>query len=141
MLVNFDEILDKILQFFFHEFLEKVINFLSLIFTRFLDFLLNFILRFSKKKKEQETFGVLHQSANFLIVNKKHDVLLNSNDKSKNTVTSQLKKLFPDVLSPEVSDFFFAHRLDFATSGILCIPLNRKTCQEVREIPKSRISS
>lgn len=133
MLVNFDELLDKILQFLFHELFEKVINFLSIIFTRFLDFLLNFILRFSKKKKEQETFNVLHQSSNFLIVNKKHDVLLNSNDKSKITVTSQLKKMFPDVLSPEVSDFFFAHRLDFATSGILCIPLNRKACQEVWE--------
>lgn len=135
VLVNFDELLDKILQFFFHELFEKVVNFLSLVFTRFLDFLLNFISRFSrfKKKKQLETFSVLLQGSNFLIVNKKHDVLLNSNDKSKNTVTSQLKLQFPDTLSPEVADFFFAHRLDFATSGILCIPLNRKACQEVWE--------
>lgn len=135
VLVNFDELLDKALQFFFHEFFEKVVNFLSLICTRFIDFLLNFILRFSrfKKKKEIETFTVLLQG-NFLIINKKHDVLLNSNDKSKNTVTSQLKLQFPDILSPEIADFFFAHRLDFATSGILCIPLNRKACQEVREL-------
>lgn len=135
ILVNFDELLDKFLQFFFHELFEKIANFLSLIVTRFIDFLLNFILRFSKKKKEQETFSVLHQSSNFLIVNKKHDVLLTSNslDKSKNTVTSQLRKNFPDILSPEVSDFFFAHRLDFATSGILCIPVNRKACQEVKK--------
>lgn len=131
VLVNFDEIFDKVIQFFFHELFEKVVNFLSLVFTRFLDFLLNFILRFSKKKKEQETFNVLLQSSNFLIVNKKHDVLINSNDKSKKTVNSQLKLQFPDVLSPEVTDFFFAHRLDFATSGILCIALNRKACQEV----------
>ena len=80
-LVNFEELLDKVLQFFFHELVNKLVNFLSLVFTRFLDFFLNFILRFSKKKKEQETFSVLHESGNFLIVNKKPDVLIRSNDK------------------------------------------------------------
>lgn len=91
MLVNFDEILDKVLQFFFHELFRKVINFLVAIFTRFFDFLFNFILRFSKNRtKDAETFYVLYQNCNFLIVNKRHDVLLNSNDKSKNTVTSQV---------------------------------------------------
>lgn len=131
MIVNFEELLDKILQFFFHELFHKIVNFLSLIFTRFFDFLFSIVLRFNKKKKDQETFQVLYQSSNFLIVNKKHDVLLNSNDKSKNTVTSQLKTLYSDVLAPEITEFFFAHRLDFATSGILCIPLNRKAFQEL----------
>lgn len=131
MLVNLEEIFDKVLQFFFHELFHKVVNFLTLIFTRFFDFLFSIILRFNKKKKDQETFQTLYQSSNFLIVNKKHDVLLNSNDKSKNTVTSQLKTLFSDILAPEITEFFFAHRLDFATSGILCIPLNRKAFQEL----------
>lgn len=131
MLVNLEELIDKVLQFFFHEFLHKVIAFLTLVFTRFFDFLFSIVLRFNKKKKDQETFTSLYQSSNFLIVNKKHDVLLNSNDKSKNTVTSQLKILYADVLAPEITEFFFAHRLDFATSGILCIPLNRKAFQEL----------
>lgn len=132
MLVSFEEILDKVLQFFFHELFRKVVAFLSLIFTRFFDFLFSIVLRFNKKNKDQEkTFQVLYQSSNFLIVNKKHDVLLNSNDKSKNTVTSQMKTCYSDILAPEVTEFFFGHRLDFATSGILCVPLNRKAFQEL----------
>lgn len=131
MIVNFEEILDKVLQFFFHELLHKIANFLTVIFTRFFDFLFSICLRFNKKKKDQETFQMLYQSSNFLIINKKHDVLLNSNDKSKITVTSQLKTVHPDCLAPEITEFFFAHRLDFATSGILCIPLNRKAFQEL----------
>jgi 23S rRNA-/tRNA-specific pseudouridylate synthase len=132
MLFNFEELLDKIFQFIFHELFHKFADFFTAIFIRFFDFLFSIVLRFSKKKKEQETFSeILYQSGNFLIVNKKHDVLLNSNDKSKNTVTSQLKKAYPDLLAPEISEFFFAHRLDFATSGILCTPLNRKAFQEL----------
>lgn len=133
MIVNFEEIFDKVLQFFFHELFNKVVNFLALIFTRFFDFLFSIVLRFNKKKKEQETFVSLYQSSNYLIVNKKHDVLLSSNDKSKNTVTSQLKTIYANHLAPEITEFFFAHRLDFPTSGILCIPLNRKAFQELWE--------
>lgn len=127
MFVNFEIILDKVLQFICHELFHKIVNFLTIIFNRFFDFLFTIFLRFNKKKKDQETFQTLYQSSNFLIVNKKHDVLLNSNDKSKNTVTSQLKSQYP-----EVTEFFFApHRLDFATSGLLLIPLNGKAFQEL----------
>lgn len=68
MLVSFEEILDKVIQFFFHELFRKVVLFL----TRFFDFLFSIVLRFNKKKKDQETFQVLYQSSNFLVVNKKH---------------------------------------------------------------------
>lgn len=135
MLVNFEEVLDKVLQLIFHGLFEKIIAWLTVLFTRLLDFLLQICTNFSKKNKMIETFQLLHQSGNFLIINKKHDVLLNSNDKSKNTVTSQLKSLYPDVLSSEITEFFFAHpaRLDFATSGILCFPLNRRAFTEIWE--------
>lgn len=140
MIINFEEIFDKVLQFFFHELFRKVVDFLTIAvsflwhcvdFTRFFDFLFSLVLRFKRKNDKKETFHTLYQSSNFLIVNKKHDVLLNSNDKSKNTVTSQLKTLYADSLAPEISEFFFAHRLDFATSGLLTIPLNRKAFQEL----------
>lgn len=135
MLVNVEEILDKIMQYFFHELLHKVTSFLATIFTRFIDFLLSICLRLTflkRKTKNDDLFSVLYQSSNFLIVNKKHDVLLNSNDKSKNTVTSQMRLRWMDLLAPEMgAEFFFAHRLDFATSGILCCPLNRKAFQEL----------
>lgn len=59
MLVNFEEIFDKVLQFFCHELFHKIVNFLAILFTRFFDFLFSLVLRFNKKKKDQETFQVL----------------------------------------------------------------------------------
>lgn len=45
---------------------------------------------------------------------------------------SLLKKQYPELANETLThDFYFAHRLDFATSGILLIPLNRTTCAEV----------
>jgi 23S rRNA-/tRNA-specific pseudouridylate synthase len=44
----------------------------------------------------------------------------------------QLKHQFSDILAPEITgQFYFSHRLDFATSGILCAPLNRKAFTEL----------
>ena len=41
----------------------------------------------------------------------------------------QIKKLFPDLANPNLQhDFYFVHRLDYATSGIICIPLHKKAC-------------
>jgi 23S rRNA-/tRNA-specific pseudouridylate synthase len=41
----------------------------------------------------------------------------------------QLRKLFPDLVNPNLQhDFYFVHRLDYATSGIICIALHKKAC-------------
>lgn len=138
MFVNFDEFLDKLLQFLLHEVYEKLIHFLVIFFNRIylglVDLFWHIFNRkyFCKAKKSKENdLEILNQSCNFLIINKLHDTLLNSNDKSKNsTVSSKLKKNFPDLLV-DYQDFFFANRLDFATSGILLVPLNRKSITEV----------
>lgn len=35
-------------------------------------------------------------------------------------------------------DFYFVHRLDYATSGLLCIPLNKKRCAELSQLFEKR---
>lgn len=46
-----------------------------------------------------------------------------------------MRKQFPEYVQDNLThDFYFAHRLDFATSGILCIPLNKNACKEVCQV-------
>lgn len=55
--------------------------------------------------------------------------MINSNDCTKRTVQTILRKQLPDLCNPKLThEFYFAHRLDFSTSGILCIPLHKKAC-------------
>lgn len=48
---------------------------------------------------------------------------------SQITVQTILRRDHPDLVDESLEhDFYFAHRLDFATSGILCLPLNKIAC-------------
>ena len=90
---------------------------------------------------------VVHSSHNFLVCNKRYDVLINSDDKKikvnqcilfhgeihvhlkcwKVTLEHQIRKLFPYLADPRlVHGFYFVHRLDYATSGVICIAKNKK---------------
>lgn len=41
----------------------------------------------------------------------------------------QLCKAFPTLANPNLRHgFYFAHRLDYATSGVICIALHKKAC-------------
>jgi 23S rRNA-/tRNA-specific pseudouridylate synthase len=105
-------------------------------------FIIFLVLINREKKNKDEILEILHQSANFIVINKKPDILINSNDKSKKTVQSILKKQFPELAEDRlVHDFYFTHRLDFATSGILCIPTNKKACSEIQEVFEQQKSS
>ncbi|XP_076039914.1 RNA pseudouridylate synthase domain-containing protein 1-like isoform X2 [Oratosquilla oratoria] len=70
---------------------------------------------------------VIHQSPHYIIVNKHYDVLINSNCfDDKVTVQAQVRRLFPKLANPRLGhEFLFIHRLDFATSGLLCIPVHK----------------
>lgn len=40
---------------------------------------------------------------------------------------SILSKLYPSLVNPKLRHYFhFVHRLDFVTSGVLCLALNKK---------------
>ncbi|XP_069680710.1 RNA pseudouridylate synthase domain-containing protein 1-like [Periplaneta americana] len=73
---------------------------------------------------------IIYKSQNFLVINKRHDIVINSDDPSvKISLQIQLKELFPDLVNPNLQhDFYFVHRLDYATSGVICIALHKKAC-------------
>merc|ERR1711928_16403 len=54
--------------------------------------------------------------------------MINSNDRNiKVTLEHQIRKLFPSLADPKlVHGFYFVHRLDYATSGAICIAKHKK---------------
>ncbi|ODN02898.1 RNA pseudouridylate synthase domain-containing protein 1 [Orchesella cincta] len=78
--------------------------------------------------KTLDDIEILHDSPHFLIVNKSCDVILNHYDRTV-TVEKQLERLYPDLVNPSLKmSFYFCHRLDYSTSGVLCIAKHKKAC-------------
>lgn len=84
---------------------------------------------------------ILHSDNNYLIVNKPYDVRMDGDHDV--TVLSLIHKHFgSDPLPP----IHFAHRLDYATSGVLCCALNKKAIRtacglfEKREVRKQYLA-
>lgn len=71
---------------------------------------------------------VMYQSPNYILINKRYDVLINSDSpEDEVTVQTQLRRIFPDLANPRLGhEFMFAHRLDYATSGLMCISVHKK---------------
>ncbi|KAK2587481.1 hypothetical protein KPH14_003185 [Odynerus spinipes] len=67
----------------------------------------------------------------FLVVQKPYDMFINSNNPDrKNTLQLVLKEMLPNLANPTLShEFHFVHRLDYATSGIICIALNKRSAR------------
>ncbi|KAK8727500.1 hypothetical protein OTU49_009586 [Cherax quadricarinatus] len=76
---------------------------------------------------------IVHQSCHYIVVNKRYDVLINSDSSvDEVTVQTQLRQLFPHLASQKLGhEFRFAHRLDFSTSGLLCVALHRSAAAAV----------
>lgn len=71
---------------------------------------------------------VLHRSAHFLVVDKPADLVINTQKTHEHPVTVEtlLRRQCPELVDPAVEHGFrFCHRLDFATSGVLCLALTR----------------
>lgn len=58
------------------------------------------------------------------------------------SVQTLLKRQFPDLANHSLGhDFYFVHRLDYATSGLLCIPLTKTRCAQLsRQFEKRQIT-
>lgn len=71
---------------------------------------------------------VVYHSPHYIVINKRYDVLINSDSPDDEvTVQTQLRRLFPDLANPKLGhEFMFAHRLDYATSGLMCISVHKK---------------
>ncbi|XP_044009085.1 RNA pseudouridylate synthase domain-containing protein 1-like [Aphidius gifuensis] len=69
---------------------------------------------------------ILHHSNDYLVVDKPYDMLINSDDDDKSTLQTETRNLLPNTANPDLRhDFYFVHRLDYATSGVICLALNK----------------
>lgn len=76
---------------------------------------------------------VLYQTDNYMVIDKQYDIVINSNDSRESDVTvqNQLRSNFPQLSSNKLKhDFHFVHRLDYSTSGALCIALTKTAARE-----------
>lgn len=93
------------------------------------------------KVRENKDLEVLHVSQNFIIVNKMFDIAINSNTPETQPVTiaTMLNYRFPHLYDPAVQfGFRFCHRLDYSTSGVLCVALNKAAANKCQAIFQSR---
>ena len=85
---------------------------------------------------------ILVETPNYVIINKHYDLCINGEKEllvHGRTVASLLSGQRPDLVDHHVcSGFRFPHQLDYATSGALCITLNKKTTSEAAKLFKER---
>ncbi|XP_008478591.1 RNA pseudouridylate synthase domain-containing protein 1-like [Diaphorina citri] len=88
-----------------------------------------FIIR-KKLKPNNQLIEVLHQNDNYLVVNKPYDLLINSDESDKeDTLHLRLEEQFPTLVCKDVKfSFYFPHRLDYSTSGLMVLALNKTAC-------------
>jgi 23S rRNA-/tRNA-specific pseudouridylate synthase len=96
----------------------------------------------SAKNEPLQILPILVETPNYVIVNKPYDLCINGEKellKHGQTVASLLSLQRPDLTDNGVcSGFRFPHQLDYATSGALCITLNKKTTREAVKLFKER---
>jgi len=52
-----------------------------------------------------------------------------------------LRKKYPHLVNDELEhSFYFVHRLDYVTSGVLCLALNKQACATASAAMQKRIS-
>lgn len=113
---------------------------------------------------------VLFKSDDYIIVNKPEDVFVNNHDKEvsapvlvfhprstvvcswdvverllfdfqRPSVDLMLGKKYPHLVNDKLEfGFYFVHRLDYVTSGVLCLALNKRACAAASTAMQKRIS-
>lgn len=75
---------------------------------------------------------VLHQSENFLAVDKMADLVMNTNPGDERlSLFDQIKHRFPHLHQPGLGHgFYVLHRLDYSTSGVLVVPLSKEAATQ-----------
>ncbi|XP_043592333.1 RNA pseudouridylate synthase domain-containing protein 1-like isoform X3 [Bombus pyrosoma] len=65
---------------------------------------------------------------------------INSNNREKkDTLQFELKKILPKLVNPNLfHEFHFVHRLDYVTSGVICIALNKKAARAASNVFEAR---
>jgi len=75
---------------------------------------------------------VLHQSENFLAVDKMADLVMNTQPGDERlSLFDQIKHRFPHLYQPGLGHgFYVLHRLDYSTSGVLVVPLSKEAATQ-----------
>ncbi|XP_013163272.1 PREDICTED: RNA pseudouridylate synthase domain-containing protein 1-like, partial [Papilio xuthus] len=83
----------------------------------------------------------LYQSDNFLVVNKPYDMYINSDDENeKNTVACHIAKQ-DSHRSKSAHPLHFVQRLDYSTSGVLCMALNKTAAASAGRLFEKRLTN
>lgn len=84
---------------------------------------------------------IVYKSNDFIIVNKPEDIFTNNHNKARPSLDVILGKKYPHLVNSKLEhSFYFVHRLDFVTSGLLCIALNKRACAKASAAMQKRIS-
>ncbi|XP_023940784.1 RNA pseudouridylate synthase domain-containing protein 1-like [Bicyclus anynana] len=82
----------------------------------------------------------LFENDDFIIINKPHDMYINSdNENEKNTVTCHIAS-HDSHLSGSSNPLYFVQRLDYSTSGILCIAKNKTAAARAGRLFEKRLT-
>lgn len=75
---------------------------------------------------------VLHHSEHYLAVNKHPDIVMNTNPgDDRVSLFDQIRHRFPHLYQERLGHgFHVLHRLDYSTSGVLVVPLNKKAAAQ-----------
>ncbi|MCL4128661.1 UNVERIFIED_CONTAM: hypothetical protein GTU68_044506 [Idotea baltica] len=117
--------------YLFFSLCERIYYFLSYASLELKSFNIYICNKLFEEKPSLNDIQILYWSKHFVVVNKRYDVLINSNNiKDKVTVQTQLKRLCPELANPKLGhEFNFVHRLDYSTSGILCLATDKTSCK------------
>lgn len=75
---------------------------------------------------------VLHKSDHFLVVNKQHDLVINTEEgDNRLSLFEQIQHKYPELHQPSLGHgFYVVHRLDYSTSGVMVIPLSKQAVKQ-----------
>ncbi|KAF2347831.1 Pseudouridine synthase RsuA/RluB/C/D/E/F [Trinorchestia longiramus] len=81
------------------------------------------------------------ENEDFLMVNKDFDLHINSdNPDVKVTLQTQLEHRFPALINRTLGHhFYFCHRLDYATSGVLCVAKHKQAAALMSAAMSARV--
>jgi RluA family pseudouridine synthase len=81
---------------------------------------------------ENITVNVLYKTDDIIVIDKPYDVHIDG--KHQITIEKLVNSMYPEMSrhdSQEKRKLKFAHQLDYATSGILCLAFTRKSCASI----------